>query len=384
MSGEIEGWFAQIEAAEKTRELYEIAMQKYVRYTSKTPAELLEEAEGEIMQGVLMRKRRIREYLLGFRESLKKEGFAPKSINTFMAAVKSFYKTNDIDLPNLKEKAGVPLEENGSRMQLTIEDIRKLLNHCKNLRDKALIYTIISSGLGSTEIRNLKVRHIRNIDANGIATLQLTRQKVNYEFITFLSPEAVDAIKEYLDFRNKNPKLAVKGEEDWVFVTEGGKKITEGGMVEIFRSIGRNAGYSNGMGAYNLARAHNLRKFFNSQLLNNGADIFFTDYLMGHKIDSTHEAYFKASPEKLKERYMRYLPFLTIERTEARVLESEAYNRLQAENAQLRFELEKMQRQMNEITKDSKLMMEFVEMMRREPKLLDLLKGTSNREKNKA
>ena len=52
-----------------------------------------------------------------------------------------------------------------------------------------------------------------------------------------------------------------------------------------------------------------MRRFFNTDLRNNGADIFFTDFLMGHKIDQVHGAYFKEDAEMLKERYMRYLLF---------------------------------------------------------------------------
>lgn len=348
----IRDWLAQIGASHKTKKLYTFGLEKYTGHVGKTAAELIEEAEDEITRGILMRKRSIRRYLISFREHLNEEGDSPNSVNAYMAAVKSFYKTNEIDLPNLKEKVARALEENGSRSQLDIEDVRKLINHCKSLRNKAIIYTIISSGLGGNEVRNLKIKHIKNKDGNGIATLQLTRQKVNYEFTTFLSPEAVDAIKEYLDFRNKSLKLAVKGDDDWLFVSEDGVKFTEHAFVKVFREIGIEAGYGNGHGLFGLARAHNLRKFFNSQLLNNGADIFFTDYLMGHKIDSMHETYFKADPKKLKERYMKYLPFLTIEKTEARVLESDAYNRLQADNAQLRLELEKTQKRMDEISAD--------------------------------
>jgi integrase len=70
--------------------------------------------------------------------------------------------------------------------------------------------------------------------------------------------------------------------------------------MDVFRKLAKKTGLDTDKGVWQVARAHNLRKFFKSALLNNGADIFFTDYLMGHKIDEVHEAYFKADPKKLK------------------------------------------------------------------------------------
>ena len=37
---------------------------------------------------------------------------------------------------------------------------------------------------------------------------------------------------------------------------------------------------------------------------------------MGHKLDDTQAAYFRASPEKLREIYLKYVPFLTIQQEE--------------------------------------------------------------------
>lgn len=375
----INDWLSQIGASKKTKELYSHALEKYSQFTSKKPVLLIESAEEEITKGVLMRKRSIRRYLLGFKNSLEEEGRSPKTINAYMAAVKSFYRTNEIDLPNLKEKAARPLEENGSRAQLTMDDVRKLINHAKNLRNKAIIYTIVSSGLGGNEVRNLKIKHIRDVDENGIATLQLTRKKVNYEFTTFLSPEALDAINDYLEIRKKTEKLNVHGPDDYVFVTENGDYIDDQTFMKIFRDLAAEAGYGNGYSNYNLVRAHNLRKFFNSQLLNNGADIFFTDFLMGHKIDGTHEAYFKSDPKKLKERYLKYLPYLTIEKTESRVLDSEAYSKLQEENTQLRLNIEKMEKRIDEMETQKTTFTEEMIRAMIENRVKEILKRTQDK-----
>ncbi len=381
----VNSWLAQIEAGPSTKKLYGLVIKKYSEFTGKTPLELIEGAEKEILGGVLMRKRKIRQYLLGYQEHLKDGGKAPTSIRTFMAAVRSFYKVHDIDLPNLKSKPANPLESNGSRARLSIKDIRKLFNYAKNLRDKAIILTIVSSGLGSYEVRDLRIRHLHNVDDDGVCTLELTRSKVNCEFTTFLSPEAMEAINEHLTYRNTKSNLSVKGNDDYVFTNESGKKLTGSAFMEIFRSIGIAAGFKNkSSGEFNLARAHNLRKFFNSQLINNGADIFFTDYLMGHKIDGTRAAYFKADPEKLKVRYIRFLPYLTVEETRIKIVESSEYKKLKEENVNIKKQLDEINtlltgimRQQNNDVIHSDLMKEL---HTRDPELLKSRFGIDDEE----
>jgi hypothetical protein len=74
-----------------------------------------------------------------------------------------------------------------------------------------------------------------------------------------------------------------------------------------------------------------MRKYFNSVMLNAGCDSFHVDYFMGYKQDATRAAYFRASPEKLKELYLKYVPYLTIQK-EADISESAEYKRIIQEN----------------------------------------------------
>jgi hypothetical protein len=59
--------------------------------------------------------------------------------------------------------------------------------------------------------------------------------------------------------------------------------------------------------------------------------------MMDHQIDGTRDAYFRASPEKMREQYMKYIPYLTIQK-EADVSESPEYQNIKVENDILRAE----------------------------------------------
>lgn len=82
-----------------------------------------------------------------------------------------------------------------------------------------------------------------------------------------------------------------------------------------------------------------MRKYFYSAMLNAGSDIFFVDYLAGHTIPESQSAYYRADPEALKKKYIKYLPFLSIADTEVHTIESEEYRILREENVNLRAEM---------------------------------------------
>lgn len=370
-------WFANIEAAEHTRRNFLQGMRYYTDFVKKTPDGLLEEAENEIKNGVLMRKRKIREYLLAFREWLKERQYAPKTIHNHMVAVKSFYRSFDIDLPQLKNKkqfSTLATEENNGRLEK--ENIQQTLKYA-NVRNRAIILDLASSGLSQSDLLNLTVGEFKKgIDEKTmITTLQLRRIKTRYDFVTFLSPEATRTTLDYLEYRNRKPKnprtkhytiawekRRVRSDKDFLFcnqyipdiyletLDEEERRLKPDGLMDMFRELAKKTGLDTEKGIWQVMRAHNLRKFFNSQLLNNGADIFFTDFLMGHKIDQVHEAYFRADPKKLKERYMRYLPFLALADTETYVIETEEYGRLKAENESLKKGYNDMKRQIDLIS----------------------------------
>ncbi len=392
----ISEWFANIEPSENTRRGYLQGLSAYTEYVKKTPLELIEEAEEEIKSGCLMRKRKIRGFLLGFREWLKEQGVAPKTVSIRIVAVKSFYSSFDIDLPQLNHKKqfkAMATEGNGVRLEK--ENIQKILKYA-NLRNRAIILVMASSGLSQSDVLDLRIEDLKkgNDEKTSITTLQLRRIKTKYDFVTFLSPEATKAVADYIEYRNRKPrgdykdketdyeKRRIRSDKDYLFIKsdvpnkylekldENIRRLESPGLIMMFQNLAKLTGIDNEIGSWGIVRAHNLRKFFNSQLLNNGADIFFTDYLMGHKIDQVHEAYFKADPKKLKERYMRYLPFLALTDTETYVIETEEYGKLKAKNTELEKQIKDIQKELDSLKPAD----DHISRLLNDPEFLSMLK----------
>ncbi len=357
-----------------------------------TPEELLLEAEKDLKDGVLPRQWKLERHLLDYREHLQKQDFAPLTIKSRMSGIYSFYQTYNITLPKLprNEKRAKPLKQH---MDIpTKEDLQIILRHCDEL-EKTLVLIGASSGLGANELCNLTIGDFRKgyDPETGVTTLQLRREKVDCDFITFLSPEASQAVHCYLDFRaretksnkkNRHRQLAkqrVYDDSGYLLIrrnvpekylethNEKLRQLTGKAPTEIYRKLAEKAHKNTPPHVWGLIRSHNVRKIFNSSLLNAGADPFFVEYRMGHTLDDTRSAYFRASPIKLKEIYLKFVPYLTIQKEmdisvspeylrvmqEKQILQAETERHIveRSELQELREENEKNKKQMKEYEK---------------------------------
>ena len=350
-------WLGNINASKNTEHSYLLAMQSFTDWVKKKPEELVTEAEEEESKAGLKKKlRSIRKYFIGFRKYLQDKGLAPLTVKTYISGVKSFYRTFDIEIPMLPRSGNkaVPLEKNKDIPSK--EDLQHVLSVCDPL-ERAILLVGASSGLSANEIINLKVKDFKTgyDKKTEITTLKLRREKTKVDFVTFLSPEASRVVWEYLDYRERTIKTGetrrlhrlekqkVLSDNDYLFVSrhipdalpeskkESERKLKHDSFMKMYKGISEKARMNTVKGNWNIIRSHNIRKYFNSALLNANADSFFVEFCMGHTLDSTKAAYFRANSEQLRETYSKYIPFLTIQKA-LDVSESPEYQKIKNEN----------------------------------------------------
>lgn len=416
----IKDWLSGIGAKKTTREGYTDSLRAYTEFLNKTPKQIIIESEEDIKSGKLMRERRVFDEIREFRESLESSDIAPMSIKARLTGVRSFFSFYNIQLPVLPRSttSARPLKEN--REIPDKEDIRETLVVADTL-EKAIVLTGVSSGLAINEISNLTVKDFMDgyDKETEITTLHLVREKVGYEFYTFLTPEASRAIWEYIEYRGRtsdskdrvrqNQLLKQRVKHDkrgnptgYLFIGKGIpseyletenereaeelRKLEPKTIQKIYRELNEKARKSSPSGKRNLVRSHNIRKFFNSTLLANRAEIFFTDFLMGHQIDSTRDAYYRADPKSLREEYKKYIPYLTIQK-EINISESPEYIKIKSENEILaretakatveRVEIQNLRIELEEVKKrkdnESELLNKIMDLMKQNPELQDAI-----------
>lgn len=237
----------------------------------------------------------------------------------------------------MKSDKAKPLRQN--RDIPTKSDLQDILKICDPL-EKAVVLVGATSGLSTNEIINLKISDFKKgyEPETGLTTLDLRRQKVEVDFITFLTPEASNAVIDYLTFRGRTVKTREKkrvrqvekqkvfSDSNYLFITrkvvdeflcdydDEKRKLDKNTFMKMYRDISEKAQKSATHGNWNIIQSHNIRKFFNSTLLNVGMNFFYIEEMMGHTLPTTQENYYRASPEKLKEIYKKYIPFLMIQK----------------------------------------------------------------------
>ncbi|WP_156160963.1 MULTISPECIES: hypothetical protein [unclassified Methanosarcina] len=75
-------WIDTLNPAINTKKLYLQAMQNFTDWSGKTPSDLLIETKDEIKSGKLMRQRKIKSYLIGFRKHLQDQKLSDLSIRS--------------------------------------------------------------------------------------------------------------------------------------------------------------------------------------------------------------------------------------------------------------------------------------------------------------
>lgn len=331
-------------------------MLAYIEFTKMSPQELINEAKAEAKAGLDMSDRKIRDYLNDFRSKLRAKDLADTTVRARMAAVKSFYTSLGVDLPRVKrEKHRAKMREEHKAIP-TKEDLQAVLDVADRL-EKAILLVGVSSGLSINEICNLKIRNFRKgyDPETGITTLDLRRGKTDVDFVTFLSPEASRAVIDYLDFRGRKSKITtprrqaqlekqrIVSDTGYLFILrnvpdeylttkkESLRQLTPLAISKIYRALSEKTLKNSEKGSYNVIRSHNMRKYFNSALLGAGADSFHVEFWMGHAIDNTRAAYFRARLDDERAIYAQYVPYLTLQK-DLDVSKSPEYKKAVADN----------------------------------------------------
>lgn len=335
-------WLELVNVSPLTQRNYERSLDMYCGFTGLSPEQLIEEADNDVRSGVLPRDRMMKRRLIAFRTSLLEKGIAPTTLHNYMAGALSFYRSFDHEIPNLGKRGKARPKPEHLDIP-TKEDIREALK-VSDIRDKAIILVGCSSGLSVSNIVELTIEQFsKGYDSEtGITTLSLRRQKTDTDFITFLDPEASQAVLDYLVHRNTtldytdNKKLGILDKQAWENKGKTGKqylfikklvdneylktrneelrKLDTKGVLKAYSDIADRAQKSSGRGIWNLIRSHNMRKFFNSTLKNAGMDSERVEFMMGHDLGGTKNAYYRADVKKLKELYATYMVHLTIQK----------------------------------------------------------------------
>lgn len=319
---------------------YKKGLQKYSDFTGLTLEELINEAEEEEDLGIRMRKRKIYQYLMDYKQSLVDYGHKDGYVNKLIREIRTFYYEFDIDIPrNKNRKARSDKQEADISEIPTMEDIEHFMEHVQS-NYKAMIVLMLSSGMGKAEVSSLTFKHFYDAlslkeypedipsllklfkdKENIIPQWNIKRIKTNHYYFTFSSPESLERILTYLEELSlRRPEFFPKP-SDKLFrsIQMGNKPLNTRGISSMFLKTCKKLKLRK-VNDYYIIRTHNFRKFFATTLERNKVPHLTTRWLMGHNLDPTTSAYFKPDPESLKEDYIEVLDQLTTNKVQVMIV----------------------------------------------------------------
>ncbi len=172
------------------------------------------------------------------------------------------------------------------REVFTDVDIEKLKSGCDNLRDKAIICFLKSTGCRISEVTQL---NRDDIDFQNLECIVLG--KGNKQRTVYIDPVTGMIIQEYLASRTDSNTA--------LFVGKGAKRFLPGGVRAMLNKIANKTGVSH-------VHPHKFRSTEITELVNRGMPVEQVKVLAGHdKIDTTL-SYVKVDQANIKNAYKRY------------------------------------------------------------------------------
>ncbi len=230
-----------------------------------------------------------------------KETLSKKTQNYYLIALRAFLKylarqeiktlsPERIELAKVSER---------SLDLITHVELERLLNSpkgndLKDLRDKAILELLFSTGLRVSELCSLG----RDMD---LRSDELSiRGKGGKVRVVFLSPESKEAVKKYLSARkDMGDALFVQVENKISKKTEF-KTLTRRSIERIVKQHATKAGISKKV------TPHVMRHMFATDLLGNGADLRSVQAILGHANIGTTQIYTHVTDKHLKEVHKQF------------------------------------------------------------------------------
>jgi integrase/recombinase XerD len=244
----------------KTQHIYFREVTKLAKHYSKSPDEL---GENEI-----------KEYLLHLKES----GLADGTFRFYAAGIKFLYSTtlqqrwvDDIKFGRRPLKLPVVLD---------LSEVEALFSVTDNIKHKAVLMIMYSSGLRISELMNLK---ITDIDSK-LMMVYIRQGKGGKDRYSILSQRALQCLRQY--WREYHPK-------EWLFEGNKGSHLCMTSIQNIFVDAKKRAGIKKP------ASPHTLRHSFATHLIESGVSLHHVQLLLGHRSPNTTTVYLHVSKMNL-------------------------------------------------------------------------------------
>jgi len=313
--------------SDSSRRGYLGVVHRFAKFANFTPQELVGKSPSEASELVQQ-----------FIDHYVRKGDSKRTINVTAQMLQTFFYSNGFKKEKSLEieKVHVPARYRKSEEYIpTKEEIWAMADSCgstlSGMRDKAMILSLFSSGLRNSTLRALRFVDFKDqfesVVENKDAWFQIEIYadmkkfvpdacKNNIPYYTFIFPEAVLAIKQWLEYRRI--RIGPIQDDDPVFcsldraqtIPNGKRFISKNQVAKSVKSAARRAGIA----PWKDVHPHCLRKTFETVTREARSDgsrlgVKEAEFFMGHILPGVEDTYFDKTKTQSMKREFQLMNF---------------------------------------------------------------------------
>lgn len=221
----------------------------------------------------------------------KDRGISSRTLETTRSYISAFFKW-------LMQEEAIEKDPSASikpikyvdvvRLPFNEVEIDTLRNAAVNVRDRAIIELLLSSGVRVSELTNLKVS---DIDFNTL-TVHVRNGKGGKDRVTYINAVAAKYLMEYLNRRKEDCEC--------LFCNANHLPLNAGGVRSILKRLEAKSGVEN-------VHPHRFRRTFATNMSRRGMDIQDIRRLLGHSNINTTLVYVSMDDREVHQAYSKYI-----------------------------------------------------------------------------
>lgn len=267
----------------------------FMEYVNKNPEDLSFDDFNNYMMKISYKEdgtEMTSSYRINIYSSLKKFNeylYVSKRINqNYMLYIKR-PKPKESQETIIKREKGYLTEKELTKYLEVIEDKIEINNDIWSRRDRAIIYTLLTTGMRNTALRMLDVSDV-DLNKKILTVTDKGGKVITYD----MSQKLCSAIDSWLLFRNECVMYEPKDQNcKALFVSQQKKRMDSVTLKNIVKK------YAVDINGKNIT-PHKLRATYGTQLYNKTGDIYFVQQCMGHTNPKTTELYVREKKQNTK------------------------------------------------------------------------------------
>ena len=221
----------------------------------------------------------------------KKRGVSNRTLENTRANISAFFQwmqKEDIIAKNPCLNINPVKYDDVIRKPFTEIEIDQLRTACQNLKERAIIECLLSTGIRVSEMTDLRISDINQTSLS----VHVRCGKGGKGRMTYATALAMRHINMYLINRSEDG--------DMIFYNAKHEPLKAGGVRHILNELGQRAGVEN-------VHPHRFRRTFATKLVNRGMDIQEIMRLMGHSNINTTMTYVYQDDTKISTSYKTHI-----------------------------------------------------------------------------